>query len=76
MPVDHAGNRKPKTFTSLFHTRLKKLMDCNEQKNVIPTNTNQAYHTVVLHNMKNEYTMTNNNAYGQVGRTKFIHTDW
>lgn len=74
--VDHTGNTKPKHFTSLVLIKLKKLMNCTEQKNVIPTDTNQAYHTVVLHNMKSQYSMTNNDSYGLGGRTRFIHTEW
>ena len=72
---NHMSSRKRNHFTSFFHT-LNKLMNCTVQKNVIPTNTNQAYHTVVLHNMKSRYSMTDNDAYSQGSRTRVIHTEW
>lgn len=52
--------------TSLLHTRLK--ADKSSRGNVIiPTETNQAYHTVMIRQEKDrKYTVTQNEAYGQL----------
>ena len=54
------------TILNLIHTRLK----ASKRENVVvPTGTNQAYHTVMIRlNKDSKYTVTKNEAYGQLSK--------
>lgn len=67
--------REPKHFTSLFHGTTKAVASGGKGNKVIATDTNPAYEMVVLHNKKNKYTITPNEAYAHIGRFRMVDTD-